>query len=224
MSAGGEPDPVTVVRNGRAELALHHLRAGPGRPLLLLHGLAERTPDAVPVTVEGWPGPVYGLDFLGHGRSTIPAGGGYTAEVLMADVDAALGALGPCTVLGRGLGAYIALLIAGARPELVRGAILADGPGLIGGGIRPSSPLVVPLDPAIPSPPDPLALAELSRDVRPPDYAAEFVRMALHGSGLDQPITVAAVVRPEWLTGVVGEFGVIEAPVDAALARYATVD
>lgn len=223
MSAASEPDPVTVIRNGRAELALHHLRAGSGRPLLLLHGLAECTPHAVPVTVEGWPGPVHGLDFLGHGRSTIPAGGGYTAEVLMADVDAALGVLGPCTVLGRGLGAYIALLIAGARPELVRGAVLADGPGLIGGGIRPSSPSVVRLDPAIASPPDPLALAELSRDVRPPDYAAEFVRMALHGSGLDQPITVAAIVRPEWLTGVVGEFGVIEAPVESALARYATV-
>jgi pimeloyl-ACP methyl ester carboxylesterase len=167
---------------------------------------------------------VYGLDFVGHGCSTIPSGGGYTAEVLMADVDAALRELGPCTVLGRGLGAYIALLGAGARPEMVRGAILADGPGLIGGGIRPASPMVVPLDPALPAPPDPLALAELSRDVRPPDYAAEFVRMALDGSGLDQPIAVAAIVRPEWLAGVVGEFGVVELPLAAALRRFAALD
>jgi pimeloyl-ACP methyl ester carboxylesterase len=224
MSAAAASSSVNFVRNGRADLAVHHLRGGTGRPLLLLHGLAERTPDTAPATVDHWVGPVYGLDFIGHGSSTIPAGGGYTAEVLMADVDAALGELGPCTILGRGLGAYVALLIAGARPELVRGAILADGPGLIGGGIRPSSPLVVPLDPALPVPPDPLALAELSRDVRPPDYAAEFVRMALHGSGLDQPIAVAAVVRPEWLTGVVGEFGVIELTVESALARFARID
>ena len=51
-----------------------------------------------------------------------------------ADVDAALAALEPQTLYGEGLGAYIALLTAGARPDRVRGAILADGPGLAGGG------------------------------------------------------------------------------------------
>lgn len=223
MSTTDGARSTTMVRNGRAELALHQLRAGEGRPLLLLHGLAEHTPVRPPAYLDGWSGPVLGLDFIGHGASTIPAGGGYTAEGLMADVDAALAEVGPATVLGRGLGAYIALLIAGARPELVRGAILADGPGLIGGGIRPASPMVVPLDPAVPAPPDPLAMAELSRDVRPPDYAAEFVRMALHSSGLDQPIAVSAVVRPEWLTGVVGEFGVVELPLASALSRFAAL-
>ena len=54
----------------------------------------------------------------------------------MADADAALAHLGPATVYGRGLGAYVALLIAGARPDLVRGAVLDDGPGLVGGGSR----------------------------------------------------------------------------------------
>ena len=222
MSPGDEPS-VTFVRNGRAQLALHRLRGGDGRPLLLFHGLAEHSPATAPAVADLWAGPIYGLDFTGHGQSTIPAAGGYTAEALMADADAALGELGPCTILGRGLGAYIALLIAGARPELVRGAILADGPGLIGGGIRPSSPLVVPLDPGLPAPPDPLALLELSRDVRPPDYAAEFVRMARHGSGLDQPIAVAAMVRPEWLIGVVAEFGVLELTVEVALQRFSAV-
>ncbi|MGZ7003846.1 MAG: alpha/beta fold hydrolase, partial [Acidimicrobiales bacterium] len=71
---------------------------------------------------------------------------------------------------------------------------------------------------------DPHALAELSRDVRPPDYAAEFVRMALRSSELDAPIAVAAVVRPEWLAGVVAEYGVIELPLGQALARYAALD
>jgi len=219
-----DPADIEFVRSGKAALALHHLRRGASRPLLLLHGLAEQTPARVPAHLAEWPGPVIGLDFTGHGQSTIPAGGGYTAEALMGDVDAALVEIGSATVLGRGLGAYIALLIAGARPDRVRGAILADGPGLIGGGIRPSSPSLVPLDPDQPAVPDPHALNELSRDVRPPDYASEFARMALQGSELDDPIAVAAVVRPEWLAGVVGEYGVVELPLDRALARYADVD
>ena len=33
------------------------------------------------------------LDFTGHGQSTIPAGGGYNAEILLADADIALAAL-----------------------------------------------------------------------------------------------------------------------------------
>ena len=70
-----------------------------------------------PTTSTRWPGPVWALDFTGHGASTVPRGGGYTAEVLMADADAALAHLGPATVLGRGLGAYVALLLAGARPR-----------------------------------------------------------------------------------------------------------
>jgi pimeloyl-ACP methyl ester carboxylesterase len=215
---------LVFVRSRKASLALHHLRRGDGRPLLLLHGLAESTPAEVPEHLGDWPGPVVGLDFTGHGRSTIPAGGGYTAEALMGDADAALAEIGPVTVLGRGLGAYVALLIAGARPDLVRGAILADGPGLVGGGIRPSSPSFVTIDPTQPAVPDPHALSELSRDVRPPDYAAEFARMALQGSDLEAPIVVSAVVRPEWLAGVVAEYGVIELPLGKALARFAAID
>ena len=187
----------------------------------MLHGLGERSPDEVPGHLTTWPGPVYALDFTGHGGSTIPAGGGYTAEVLMGDADAAVAELGTVTVFGRGLGAYIALLVSGARAGQVRGAILTDGPGLVGGGIRPSSPHVHDGSTRHRSvPPDPLALAELSRDVRPPDYAVEFVRMAVQGSGLDKPIAVSAVVRPEWLAAVVAEFGVVEVPIDRALARF----
>ncbi len=42
--------------------------------------------------------------------------------------------------------------------------------------------------------PDPYALVELGRDLRPPDYAALFVRLALAGSDLEEPIAVAARV------------------------------
>ena len=75
--------------------------------------LGERSPASVPRWLDGWTGPVAALDFTGHGSSTIPTGGGYTAEAAPADADAALAALGRATVFGRGLGAYIALQLAG---------------------------------------------------------------------------------------------------------------
>jgi pimeloyl-ACP methyl ester carboxylesterase len=59
---------------------------------LLLHGLGEASPRSTPDYARDWPGPVHALDFTGHGRSSLPTGGGYTAEMLMADADAALGA------------------------------------------------------------------------------------------------------------------------------------
>lgn len=211
---------IIELRHSKATLALHLLRDGWGRPLLLLHGLGERTPDQVPEHLMSWTGPIYGLDFTGHGDSTIPTGGGYTAEVLMGDVDAAIAHLGQVTVYGRGLGAYVGLLIAGARADEVRGLILADGPGLVGGGIRPGSPQLGEVRSPATSPPDPYALAELSRDVRPPDYATEFVRQVMQWCPLDQPISVCTVVRPEWLDAVVAEPGVVESSIAAALALY----
>src|SRR3954447_1195148 len=120
VKAGPGDENIITLVHGRSRLALHLLREGWGRPLLLLHGLRERSPRRAPDHLDSWAGPVYALDFTGHGASTIPAGGGYTAEMLMADVDAALVHLGKATVYGRGLGAYVALLIGGARPTEVR--------------------------------------------------------------------------------------------------------
>ncbi|MEY2455227.1 MAG: hypothetical protein QOK06_321 [Acidimicrobiaceae bacterium] len=211
----------TFLLHGRTRLALHTLRGGKGPSLLHLHGLAERSPTEVPAALEAWPGPIFALDFTGHGFSSVPVGGGYTAEVLMADADTALDHLGGATVFGRGLGAYVALLLAGARPAMVHGAVLFDGPGLLGGGNGPGSPSVVAIDPAAVAPPDPFALADLVRDLRPPDYAGTFARLATQSSALEHPITVAAVNRPEWLAAVVREPGVLEQPIGDALARYA---
>jgi pimeloyl-ACP methyl ester carboxylesterase len=211
---------VIALTHGRIALGLHALREGDGRALLLLHGLGERTPADVPATVEGWPGPIYGLDFTGHGASSMPAGGGYYAELLMGDVDAALAHLGTATVYGRGLGAYVALLVAGARADIVHGTILGDGPGLAGGGPTPGSPFVVLPAPARVVPPDPFALVELAQDVRPPDYATAFVRQATQSSELPEPIAVAARGRPEWLTAVAGEPGVLVTTLPEALALY----
>ncbi len=230
MSGPFEPGTTTVLTHVRNQLALHHLRAGAGRPLLLLHGLGEATPASVPEELAAWPGPIHGLDLTGHGASSLPRGGGYTAEILMADVDHALEHLGECTIVGRGLGAYVALLIAGARPRLVAGAILRDGPGLAGGGPSPTSPSSVrpwALGEHGTPPtgtPDPFALAELARDIRPPDYAGTYLRQALQFSGLENPIYVTSVVRPPWLAAVAAEPGVVDTDLDAALAAAAVAE
>lgn len=205
----------------RVELALHQLRAGEGRALLMLHGLGENTPATVPSNLESWPGPVWGLDFTGHGASTVPAGGGYTAEILMADVDCALAHLGEATLVGRGLGAYVALLAAGACATQVTGAILGDGPGLAGGGPSPHSPSAIRVASSS-SAPDPYALIELARDIRPPDYATDYARQAGDFSGLDTPIAVVATVRPPWLATVADEPGVLVTTLSEALASFAS--
>jgi pimeloyl-ACP methyl ester carboxylesterase len=216
---------VRTLTHNKVRLALHELRGGgdaAARPLLLLHGLGERSLTAVPDWAASWPGPVHALDFTGHGSSTVPRGGGYSAELLLADADAALAELGRATVAGRGIGAYIALMLAGARPTQVRGAVLCDGPGLAGGAIGPTSQSFITLPPA-PRPPDPYALFELSRDLRPPDYASLFARLAVEHSGLDEPIAVAAVVRPPWLAAVVDEVGVSVSKLAPAIAAFARI-
>lgn len=230
-------DPsITWLTHYQVRLALHCLRQASadvsavsgseaGHPLLLLHGLGEASPIAVPAYAVDWPGSVHALDFTGHGLSTVPAGGGYSAEILLADADSALAALtenfAKVTVVGRGLGGYIALLLAGARATQVHGVVIADGPGLTGGAIGPTSQSFVALTPRL-QPPDAYALFEMSRDLRPPDYATLFVRLALDGSALEEPITVAAIVRPPWLAAVAGEVGVGVSSVSEALASYSS--
>jgi pimeloyl-ACP methyl ester carboxylesterase len=209
-----------VVHN-RVRLALHTLRTdGDGHTLLVLHGLGESSPTHVPEWADDWTGRIVALDFTGHGESTLPAGGGYTAELLMADADAVLAHLGEVTIVGRGVGAYIALLLAGARSDLVRGAVLADGPGLSGGpSVATSQPIVVL--PSVDRTPDPYALVELGRDLRPPDYAATFARLSVQSSDLAEPIVVTAAFRPEWLAAVAAEPGVGQASTIAeALRRF----
>jgi pimeloyl-ACP methyl ester carboxylesterase len=210
---------ITQLTHNKIRLALHEIRSGTGRPLLLLHGLGEQSPTEVPSFAADWPGPVMALDFTGHGQSTVPAGGGYSAEIMLGDADLALAHLGEATVVGRGLGGYIALMLAGARADRVRGAVICDGPGLWGGPTGPTSTSFVTLEDVRTSP-DPYALLELSRDLRPRDYAALFARLALELSGLDEPVTVAAVVRPPWLEAVVAEMGVAVGTVEEALATY----
>lgn len=206
--------------HNRVKLALHTLRNGEGRPLLHLHALGEQSPAGVPEDLAAWSGPIYALDFTGHGASTVPGGGGYTAEVLMGDADAALNRIGEATVIGRGLGAYIALMLSGARPGRVHGAILCDGAGLVGGGERPG-PIAVRGVPGKTTTPDPFALVELSSDLRPTEYVTRFVELAAEHSPLPDPIAIVARARPDWLAAVSRMRGVRTETLETALARFA---
>jgi pimeloyl-ACP methyl ester carboxylesterase len=207
--------------HARIRLALHPLRESDGPTLLLLHGLGESSPGTVPDDVAAWPGSVFALDFTGHGQSELPVGGGYTAELLMADADAALAHLGAATLVGRGLGGYVAALLAGGRPASVRGVAICDGPGQTGFGPAPGPSRVPTRVAPAAQPPDPFALEELARDVRPPDYVRSFAREAADRSGLSQPISACGAARPEWLIALLEVPGTIERPLAAALEDYA---
>lgn len=200
-------ETVSLTHN-KITLALHKVREGDGRPLLLLHGLGESAAAMTSLDVE-WNGPVWALDFTGHGESTVPRGGGYSCEILMADVDIALRHLGEATLVGRGLGAYVAFLTSGARPTLVRGAVLLDGPGLAGGSVHVTSNSEITRVEREGTAPDPWALIELAHDARPPTYVTTFARLAVNGSGIADPIAISCRVTPPWVEAIAAEPGVI---------------
>jgi len=212
------------LHNARVALALHTLRAGEGLPLLLLHELGGSAAD-FRGEPPPWPGPVRALDLSGHGHSGRVYGGGYYPELWAADADAALATLGEAVVLGAGLGAYVALLLAGGRPEQVRCAALCPGAGLAGGGSAPRFPPdVLPpdiettaraqgLQPA--SRTDAAALVCQDVYVRPPDYAARFAAAARRIVLLED-----GEPRPGWWSAVreVAAVARCHGPREAALA------
>ncbi len=183
------------LRHGRTDLELHELSLRDGPGLLLLHALGGSSADWSETAVA-WPGRVFALDFCGHGRSGHLRGGGYMPELLAADADMALAAIGPAAVAGAGVGAYVALLLAGGRRDAVPAALLLAGRGLAGGGPYPRAdqPLLGMFTPAahdaLPAGCDPL-LCALDTDVRPPEYAIHYATAArcvlLHEDGGTRP-------------------------------------
>jgi pimeloyl-ACP methyl ester carboxylesterase len=208
---------ITFLKHHRIRLALHQLKSGAGGALLLLHGLGEQSSETLAPEEQIWQGPVYALDFTGHGRSTVAVGGGYTCEALLADADCALAKIGHATLLGRGLGAYIAFLLGGARPKDIDGVILCDGPGLAGGGTGASSPNIPIMDNTAPAIPDPFAMAELSTDIRLPEYVSSFARqIAQHSPRLD-PVFRCAVSRPPWLASLPQSVNIVDCQIEHAI-------
>jgi len=170
---------VMRIKHGRVTLELHELARRDGLPLLLLHGLYGSSADWGEAP-GSWPGAVWALDFAGHGHSESIAGGAYHPELLVGDADAALAHIGRAALAGVGVGAYVALLLAGARRDTVPAALLLPGAGLAGGGALPDVQLEFPRFEVAAREPgmwDPL-VSVLERDVRPADYAESFARAA----------------------------------------------
>lgn len=185
------------LRHARTEIELHELAPGDGLPLLLLHALGGSSADWGELSAL-WPGRVCGLDFCGHGASEWMRGGVYVPELLAADADIALAQLGHAALIGTGVGAYAALLLAGGRPTEVPAALLLPGRGLAGGGVepdfdRPWLQVVTPaLNPPLPPGCDP-RLCALELDPRPADYAARFAAQARRLLLLED-----GTARPPW--------------------------
>ena len=194
-----------TLTHGRVALALHRLKRDPGPELLVLHALQGSSADWHE-TARAWPGSVSALDFSGHGESDWLPGRGYCPEVYVAEADAALARIESASSLylaGEGIGAYVALLLAGARADRVTASLLLPGAGFHGGGTLPaevsdeaqrhwqdeiSAPPRIPGD----SSPDPL-VQRCARDVRPDYYVEEFARAA-------GPLRIATVgEEPHWL-------------------------
>jgi pimeloyl-ACP methyl ester carboxylesterase len=188
---------VRRIPHGELTLALHELRRGgeDAPRLLLVHALGGSVRDWIaagggetPVPWESWPGGVLALDLAGHGESERRLGGAYTPELFAADIDAVLAEVGACALAGAGVGAYAALLVAGARPDLVPAALLLPGAGLDGGGALPSggrAPSAIDDEHvraqdghaggAVGA--DPL-VRTCAEDIRPTDYAGSFAAAA----------------------------------------------
>jgi pimeloyl-ACP methyl ester carboxylesterase len=192
-------------------LALHELRRGDGPALLLLHALFGSAADWR-AGAAAWRGPVYALDFCGHGASDWVAGGAYSPELLAGDADVALARIGTACVAGAGIGAWAALLLAGARPDHVPAALLLPGHGLAGAGPVPEpergasdewlrvsdARLVQPARGTAGVSTDPLVM-QLDRDLRPLDYAEAFAsrarRVLLVEDGSERPAWWQAIAK-----------------------------
>jgi hypothetical protein len=75
--------------------------------------------------------------------------------------------------------------------------------------------------PGVTGPPDPFVMLELSRDIRPADYALSFARAAMEHSDLDSPLTISAMGQPIWLAAVMEDLLIERTSVTDALAAYA---
>ncbi len=194
------------LEHGRVSIELHTLRSAKGRPLLLLHALGGNANGWSDAVLNWNQGPVYALDFAGHGKSGQVRGGAYYPEYFLADADLALEEIGaPCAVVGAGVGAYVALLLAGARRKQVASALLWGGAGLDGGGSSPDDhtefendgfeQFLASASSAYASGTDPF-VAQCERDIRPLDYVSSFAEAA-------EPLRFSAKIdrdptKPQW--------------------------
>ena len=131
------PDPESMVVQLQDGQRIHYLAwaGGPGRPVVLVHGLARTAWTWLPVGRRlAGAHPVVAPDLRGHGASDAPLTG-YELESLALDMLTVIAGAGwgeavegpPVVVAGHGLGAMIAVEMARLQPASVAGVALVDG-------------------------------------------------------------------------------------------------
>jgi pimeloyl-ACP methyl ester carboxylesterase len=108
----------------------HDSKGAVSYPLVLLHGGSARW-QAGQAIIPGLSryGPVYALDFRGHGKSGRVTGH-YTLRDYALDVIAFLERVvqSPAVVFGHSMGGQVALMVAAERPDLVLALIAGEAP------------------------------------------------------------------------------------------------
>jgi pimeloyl-ACP methyl ester carboxylesterase len=125
-------------------------QATAGLPILLIHGIAD---SALTWSFVFSPlartHPTYAIDLPGYGYSGLPAGRGHTTLDEMRDMLALFlrEVIGqPTLVVGNSMGGWLAVKLAWAVPELVRGIILLDAGGAPLSGIDSWLPFAETID------------------------------------------------------------------------------
>ena len=105
---------------------------GDGSPVMLLHGVTSHWAAWLPFAdALGTERRLLALDMRGHGDSQWAGDGCYATSDLAQDAIAVLDAIGDGSELdlvGASWGGLAALLVAGARPDLVRSLVMVDVP------------------------------------------------------------------------------------------------
>lgn len=100
-----------------------------GTPVVLLHSAGGNVGQLAGLLARVRPGRrALALDLRGHGRSALPAAGGFGPQVMAADVLAVLDRLGidRAVISGHSMGGAVAVACLGLAPERFAGAFLLD--------------------------------------------------------------------------------------------------
>jgi pimeloyl-ACP methyl ester carboxylesterase len=110
----------------------HCTRQGDGQPVLLVHGsVSDHRTWQAQIDAFGQRFRVIAYSRRYHWPNTpIAVGADYAMRGQVADIEAVIGALGlgPVHLVGHSYGGFLCLLLASARPDLVRSMVLAEPP------------------------------------------------------------------------------------------------
>ncbi len=121
---------MSTVRIGDIDVA--YTEAGSGRPVVLVHGLAEDRRTWAVQQRELDEVRTFAYDLRGHGETGVGQADG-TLEQLGGDLIAFLEQItGPAVVVGFSLGGTVALWAAAERPELVQSAVVLGTSSVVG--------------------------------------------------------------------------------------------